>query len=183
MRSGKIATIIGFAVLLTLVSGCLWAPELDRVRRDIERQIPGAEFKKEIALSLGPVTMGLARLIVKLAPDTEEAASYLRDVSRVKVAVYEAENVPYDVDLRIPRDLEKLLEKDDWELVVKTRDKGEAVWILCRVEGDRLKSLYVVALDNDELVLVQAHGNLDRLFEKAMRDHTDIGLPAEARVD
>jgi hypothetical protein len=171
MKSSRKTSIIGLTLVLTLCSGCLWAPDLDRVRRDIEHQLPGSQFNKEIALSLGPVSLGLAKLIVKFVPDTEEARSYLKDVSRVKVAVYEAGNVPDAGGVKIPKDLKKLLEKDDWELVVKTQDNRGATWILCQLDDDEIKGIYVVVLDSDELVLVRAHGNLERLFEKAMREN------------
>jgi len=171
MKSTRMTPIIGLTLILTLCSGCLWAPDLDRVRRDIEGQLPGVEFNKEFALSLGPVTLGLAKLITKFVPDAEEARMYLNDVSRVKVAIYEADSVPEDVKLKIPKDLKKLLEKDGWELVVKTQEDRDATWILCQLDGDKLKGIYVVVLDTDELVLVRAHGNLDRVFEQAMREN------------
>lgn len=171
MKSSKIMPVAGLILILTLCSGCLWAPDLDRVRRDIQRQLPGSEFHKEIALSLGPVTLGLARLITKFVPETEEARKYLGDVSRVKVAIYEVENVPDAAEVKIPKDLKKLLKKDGWELVVKTREDDSATWILCQLDDDKLKGIYVVVLDSDELVLVRAHGNLEQLFEKAMQEH------------
>jgi len=164
-------SIVGLTLILTLCSGCLWAPDLDRVRRDIERQLPGSEFTKEIAFSLGPVTLGVAKLVTRFVPETEEARTYLADVSRVKVAIYEAENISDTGNVKIPKDLKKLLEKDGWELVVKTHDDKGATWILCQLEDDKLEGIYVVVLDRDELVLVRAHGNLERLFEKAMREN------------
>ncbi|UCH85555.1 MAG: DUF4252 domain-containing protein [Candidatus Latescibacterota bacterium] len=171
MKATRITPIVGLTLILTLCSGCLWAPDLDRVRRDLEGQLPGAEFTKEFALSLGPVTLGFAKLITRFVPETEEARLYLSDVSRVKVAIYEVDNVPNDVKLKIPKDLKKLLEKDDWELVVKTQDDRETTWILCQLDDDKLEGIYVVVLDEDELVLVRAHGNLDRVFEQAMREN------------
>lgn len=171
MKPSKATPIIGLALALTLCSGCLWAPDLDRVRRDIQRQLPGVSFHREIALSFGPAGIGLARLLVNLVPDTEEARPYLSDVSRVTVAVYEAKNVPRGFSLKTPEELKRLRDSDGWELVVKTRDESGATWVLCQLDGDELKGIYIVVLDSDELVLVRAHGRLERLFEKAMREN------------
>ena len=171
MKSPRKMPIVGLVLILTLCSGCLWAPDLDRVRRDIELQLPGSEFNKEIAFSLGPVTLGAAKLITKFVPDAEEARTYLQDVTRVKVAIYEAENITDTGDVKIPKDLKKLLEKDGWELVVKTQDDNGATWILCQLDDDKLEGIYIVVLDSDELVLVRAHGNLERLFEKALQEN------------
>jgi hypothetical protein len=174
MRRSRIAKVTTVLLGLTLLSGCLWAPELDRVRRDIEKQIPGAHFNKEIAFSLGPVTLGLARLIVGVIPDAKEARPYLKHVRNVKVAVYEAQNIPSDLSVALPADLKKLIEKKDWELAVKTRDKSDATWILYKSDGKKVEGLYVVTLSDDELVLVRASGNLDRLFEHTMRENMNL---------
>ena len=174
MRSKRMMPVIAVVLGLTLLSGCLWAPELDRIRRDIENQIPGASFNKEVAFSLGPVTLGLAKLIVNFIPDTEEARPYLKYVRSVKVAIYEADNIPSDFSVKLPRGLKKLLDKGDWELAVKTKDDNATTWILYKSDGDSIKGLYVVVLDDDELVLVRASGDLDRLFQKAMRENMNL---------
>jgi hypothetical protein len=80
-----VTAVLAAATLAT--PGCLWAPELSSVRRDIERQLPDASFDKEFELSLGPVTLAFARLVTCLIPPAREARQYLRDVSRVQVAV------------------------------------------------------------------------------------------------
>lgn len=174
MRLKRMIPAITVILGLTLLSGCLWAPELDRIKRDIESQLPGANFNKEIAFSLGPLTLGLARLIVNFIPETEEARPYLKYVRNVKVAIYEADNIPSDHPIRLPGELKKLLEDKKWELAVKTNEGGDATWILYKSEGEKVKGLFVVTLSDDELVIVQATGNLDRLFEKAMRENMNL---------
>ncbi len=180
MRWGRLLPVVGlsFLLTLTLMNGCLWAPELDRVRKEIEIQLPGVTFKKQVALSLGPVTLSLARAVVKLAPETHEAAAYLEDIRDVTIAVYEAENLPEDLHVRLPHHLKKLLARGEWELTVKACEESEAVWILCKTDGDAIKGLYVVVLDRDGLVLVRAHGRLEGLFMKAMREHGRIEVGA-----
>lgn len=174
MSSNKVVSVICAALILSLLSGCLWAPELDRVRKDIERQLPGAHFKKDVAFSLGPIALALVKAAVRFVPDTDEARSYLRYVRDVKVAVYEGENVHMDANVRIPKTLRSLLDRDDWELVVKTHDEEGLTWILCRMDGESIRGLYVLVLNSDELVLVRASGRLDRLFERAMREHMNL---------
>ena len=46
-------TPVVIVVLLTVAAtsmGCMWARELAQVRRDLERQLPGARFEKDIEL-------------------------------------------------------------------------------------------------------------------------------------
>jgi hypothetical protein len=173
---------VGIALMLTLFSGCLWAPELDRVRREIQQQLPGSSFKKEFAISLGPLSLALVRTIVRFVPEAEEARSYLSDIRSVEVAIYEADNLPADPAIDMPEHLETLLEKHDWEIAAKVRETSENVWLLYRAQEEVLEDLYVVVLSDDELVLVRARGNLDRLIAKAMREHvrpaSNAGIPA-----
>jgi len=185
MKFAGFAKLFGVVAVVLSVSGCLWAPDLDRVRKDLEKQMPGVEFDRRIALSLGPIAMTFVRGALALAPDTREAAGYVRDVHSVGVAVYTARNLPRDFDVRLPKAIEELVEDGGWEIAVKTRDDGEAVWILCSMEGDAIKGLYVVALDEEELVLVRAKGRLEEMFKKAIRENVhperlargrDIGL-------
>jgi len=178
MKFAPFARLLGIAALSLSVSGCLWAPDLDRIRKDIEKQIPGATFDREIALSLGPVALTLVRGALSLSPDARQAGGYVRDVRSVEVAVYTARNLPADFDVRLPDALRRLVEKNGWEVAVKTRDGGEAVWILCKEDGGAIDGIYVVALDEDELVLVRANGRIDEIFKKAIRENVGSGTLA-----
>jgi hypothetical protein len=175
MKLNGFARLIGVAALSLSVSGCLWAPDLDRIRKDIEKQIPGAAFDREIALSLGPVALTLARCALSFAPDAREAGGYVRDIRSVGVAVYTARNLPADFDVRLPKALENLVAKEGWEIAVKTRENGEAVWVLCKEDGGSVGGIYVVALNDEELVLVRAQGKLEELLKRAIRENAGPG--------
>ena len=176
MLAKRIGTLVGMAFLLTTLTGCLWAPELDSVRKDIERQIPDAHFEKEFAISLGPISLGLARTIIRLVPDADvhEAREYLGDLSKVQVAVYEANHVPRGAEVRTPQRFESLLD-EGWEMAIKAREHGESIWVMYRSDDDEIREVYIIVLDPDELVLVKVRGRLDRLFAKVMEEHGDLG--------
>jgi hypothetical protein len=180
MKISAVAKILGVGAVVLSVSGCLWAPDLDRVRKDIEHQIPGAKFDREIALSLGPIALTLVRGVLAVVPESRDAAGYVRDVRSVSVAVYTTQNLPADFALRLPEAMDRLIRKEGWEIAVKTREDGEAVWVLCKMDGDSIAGLYVLALDGDELVLVQANGRLEEMFKKAIRENVRPGKLARS---
>ena len=175
MLAKRIGTLVGTAFLLASLTGCFWAPELDRVRKDIERQIPDAHFEKDFAISLGPISLSLVRTLSRFVPedDVHEAREYLGDLSKVQVAVYEAD-VPRGTELETPHKLESLLD-EGWEMAIKAREHGESIWVMYRSDDDEIRDVYVIVLDPDELVLVKASGRLDRLFAKVMEEHGDLG--------
>lgn len=166
-RIAVAAVVLVFLALSS--SGCVWTPELARVAGELERQLPEARFDKEFSLSLGPVAIGFARLVTGMVgdDDVQHARRYLRDVSRVQVAVYDTTDMPPISNLRMPSRLAEL-EKDGWETAVKVREEDEAVWVMYRIDGDAIRDLYVVVLNDEELVLVKATGRLDRIMAKAL---------------
>ncbi|MFQ5511206.1 MAG: DUF4252 domain-containing protein [Candidatus Krumholzibacteriia bacterium] len=170
MNRYRITSIVGGLVLIAMSSGCLWAPELDRVRREIQGQLPGSRFKKEFAITLGPLSLGLARSAVRFVPDAREARAYLKEIRKVKLAVYKVEDIPSSVRVQAPAQLQELLERD-WELAARINDDGERVWILYREHKGVVREIYVVVLSDDELVMIRAKGRIDRIVERAVQEH------------
>jgi len=178
-RASTAITIVLLVAISGTVSGCLWAPDLAGVRKDIERQLPGVHFEKKIELTLGRVAIAFARLITRFVPEAREAGQYLHDINRVAIAVYETERMPAPITVSMPKSLKKLRERDDWELAVRVCQDDESIWLLCRTEKDEIREVFLVVLSEDELVIVRSKGRLDRVVAAAISEageHT--GLPS-----
>jgi hypothetical protein len=179
----RAVTPIVIVVLIVVggaASGCLWAPDLAMVRKDIERQLPGVSFDKEIELTLGPISLAFVRLLTRITPGAQDASGYLRDVSRIELAVYNTENMPPANTVTMPERLKKMTESEGWELAVKVRDEDELVWVLYRLDDDTVRELYVVVVSDKEMVLVKAEGRLERLVARALSDSGALkGLPGD----
>lgn len=176
-KSKTVAAIVALVVTVSLSSSCMWAPELARVCRDIERQIPGANFDKEFAITLGPITLAFAKMVTAFIPDAKEARGYLKDVSKIQVAVYEAQRMPAPNKVVMPDRLKYLID-EGWEMAVRAREEDSVVWVLYKIDRGAIRELYVVVLDQDELVLVKAKGHLERLVARALLEAKDTrGVP------
>lgn len=171
MKTRRTRILMSGAALVCLLfaNGCVWAPELTAVKTDIAHQFPDVDFHSNVTLSFGPVAMVLARAVTGVIPDAREARPYLRDVSRLQVAVYQLEGTPESEDIRTPDALQHLLDKG-WEMAVRVRDEGELVWVLYRIEKESVREMFVVALSDDELVLVKVRGRLERIMAAALHD-------------
>jgi hypothetical protein len=78
--------------------------------------------------------------------------------------------------VHMPQRLQSLVEQG-WETAVRVRDDDEAVWLLYRPDGERVKEIFVVVLNSDELVLVKARGHLERLVAAAIKEsHGEHGF-------
>ena len=168
-RTTKIVAIVLLLIVTATSTGCLWAPHLANIRQDIERQLPGVHFDKEIELTLGRLSLTFARLITAFVPDAHDAHRYLRDVSRVELGVYNADRIS-GTEVSMPDRLREMQESEGWELAVKVRENNNLVWVLYRVDSDKIKEVFVLVLDDNELVLVKAQGRLERLIAYALSE-------------
>ena len=173
------STYIALVGMLFL-SGCLWTPEFSQILGEIKHQLPDAEIKKELQLSLGPASLGFARTVISLIDDEHDrelrqARSYLRDIRSVKVGIYDVRNVSSVNHLKMPRHIERLLKNQGWESAVKVRESNELVWALFRTHRESINELFVLTISRREIVMVIAEGRLNKLFEKVMEDHVDVG--------
>lgn len=168
-----------FAIGLSVLhSGCLWVPEFSGVVAEIQKQVPEARFKKSIQLNLGPASLGFAGAVLGLASDHDrdvlEAKSYLEEVRSVKLAIYETHNLRSAKKIKLPAYLEKMIDRNKWQAVVKVQEDKEFVMAVYKLHRRSITEMFVLALNTDELVLVQVEGRLDRLFKKVMQEHVDV---------
>lgn len=168
-RTIQITAVLLMGVLLC--SGCLWAPGLERLKDEISAQLPGAQFDKEVALTLGPMSLLLARIATRFVPDREaqEAREYLCEMRRIELAVYKTGHLPSLDGLQFPVQLNDLLE-EGWEIAATVREEHELVWVLYHQRGDEIDCLCAVVLDEQNLVLAKIRGNLGTIFLKGLRE-------------
>ncbi|NIM18844.1 MAG: DUF4252 domain-containing protein [Candidatus Latescibacteria bacterium] len=168
------AAVLSIGMLL--FSGCLWAPSLERLKKEIENQIPEARFDKEVALTLGPVSIGIARVVTRFIPETKEARPYLKNVRKVELAVYNTKSLPPLDGLRFPARLKSLVEQDNWDVAVKVRQEDELVWILVHERRNQIDAAFVVVINHENLVLMRLKGQLNEIVLRSLKE-ADV-LPA-----
>jgi hypothetical protein len=141
------------------------------LKDEITAQLPGAQFDKEVALTLGPMSLLLARIATQFVPDPEarEAREYLSEIRRIELAVYKTESLPSLDELQFPMQLDKLLH-EDWEIAAKVREEDQIVWVLYHESGKKIDCLCAVVLDEENLVLAKVRGNLGKIFLKGLRE-------------
>ena len=170
MRHRRLIGSILLVSIALLLSGCFYASELGQVRRDIERDLPQARFDKQVEFTIGPMSLGMVRLASLLVPQAREVRDLLKEIDRVKVAIYETEQLPPLDDLSPPRHIQQLLERRNWEMAVRIREENEMVWVLYSLAGLDVRDLYVVVLDADQLVLVHVEGRLEQLISRMVEN-------------
>lgn len=156
-------------LLLTQLAACMsFSDRPFRDTRDsIVEQLPDITLEKEFAMSMGSSMLGILNV---MAMDSGELA----DLDRVELAVYNVRTTVKPVDfseLDLGRALRSRGSHLHWETVVRVRDKGEQVWVLVGMNTKRnsLEAVSVFVLEEDELVLINVDGDLNRMIEFALR--------------
>lgn len=178
-----IPRLAALALVAASSTGCVMhARSLERTRLDIEKQLPGARFDSQMKLTLGRMSLGLAKKIVRWANADEPELAVLRDIHRVELAIYRTERLPpvRDGGFSIPRAAR--LSERGWETVVESIHDDGAVWVMARGENKPVEEILVGALDDDELVLVKVRGDVERMLQR-LHDEGELDLPGVVHAD
>ncbi len=171
MKRRILITAITFLMLLLLFSGCVFVNrDFRQTRNAILDEIGDAEIDTKVQLQIGPGLLSIGKLVASLSNVDEEARVYLREVQQVQLGVYKLQ-LSHTARLRIPAQIATKLERRGYQPMIKIKQPDENVWIMTKMRGEQLHSLYVIALDQQELVLVEVKGRLNKIIEKAIQEH------------
>ena len=154
-----------------LVSGCLLYPDLEGVEEIIASELKPARLETTVKLELGPGLLSWAKLVCNWADVEEDVRGCVAEIRRVHLAVYEVHGIRSDRPVRAAAPIRKRLERAGWEILVKVREAENICWVFYRLRGDFINELYVIALEDDDLVLAKVEGRFDRMITKALKDH------------
>lgn len=169
----QLFSLLLIACLTTcFLSGCiLVSADFRQTKELILDELGPADIDTEFQLQIGPGMISLGEIAVSFSPANNEAIPFLRDIRNIQVGVYKLQQLRQDCPLTIPDPITKKLARKGYEPIVKVKEKTNSVWVMTKVTGKHLESLYVISLEPNELVLVEVQGRLERLIEKAIREH------------
>ncbi len=155
-------------VLAVGVASCFHQNSDTRTLRMELTRASGAEWRQQVALSVGGVTLGLVRAGLSFAPLDPEAEAALRTVRGVEVSVYELAS-----GFKRPESSAMLVAADGvmtargWERVVGVMDRGQLVGVYLprEISSVRRVKACVVVMEGHQMVVVSARANLELLLE------------------
>jgi hypothetical protein len=160
------------AVLVSLVtlssSGCFTA-DFDGIDKRLLWELREASVEKKIKFKIGPLTMSMLKAVTTFAPLEPEVKGMVRGISSIDIAVYELSNTE-EVSLSgsLSRSIAEQLGRKGWEQIVRAKEIDSMAFVFCRYDDVRIKGIYVIAMEAEELVLVKIHGRLDHVLALAM---------------
>lgn len=158
-------------LLPLFLNGCIGInEEFAQIRNEVIRNF-GGDFKSEVQFSIGSAGITVSTWFVDAAAEDDIAAEILDDVSSVQVGVYKKLKGTDKPDMNTLRDIESKMSASGWKSIVKSCDNEELAAVYVRKDsGEILDRLFVISLEDDELVLVEVEGDLKEAISTVIRE-------------
>lgn len=163
--------LLPILLLPIILNGCIGInEEFADIRNEVINNF-GGEYKSEVQFSIGSTGITVSSWLVNAAAEEDIAADILEDVSSVQVGVYKKLRGTDSPGMSTLREIESKMSESGWKSIVKTCDKEELAAVYVRKNPDEvLDRLFVISLDKDELVLMEAEGDLKEAISTVIRE-------------
>ncbi len=171
MKTNKIKVIFTVLILVPLLSGCIGINSNFKILRNSILKLSNNRFHKEIEFSVGSFGLMIAGAFVSLNNSDENIDDILDQISGIQIGVYEKRGSNFGFTLNKLREVSNVMENKGWSCLIKTinGEDRNAVFLRANNTG-KMNMLFVVAFTDDELILTEVNGNLEKLIELAIKD-------------
>lgn len=166
-----IPLVFSFASIF-LFAGCFGVDgNFSEIRNEII-SASGENFHTDVELAVGSLGLGLAKTIVSMSDDNEDAEQILRHISKVQVGVYKNHHrIMPEGKIELIDRIDETLNNHGWKYIVKNYSSKELSIIYVKKDsGYRLNKMFVVNLNKKELSIVEVSGDLDKVISEIIRE-------------
>ncbi len=171
MNSKKIKFVMSILLVALLFTGCIGVDRGFRSIRDYVLDPSNNQFEKEFEFSFGSVSITMAELVMNFADVEEPVDEILSEIHNIQVGVYNN-----DSGLKINPSFEELkfltdkMKKAGWDCIVRSVERNEMTAVFVKAHNDELNRLFVISVNDEEVVLAEVLGNLHKVIEIAIRE-------------
>lgn len=153
-----------------LLSGCIAVDGyFKNVRNKVFSSVNG-DFQKEMEFSFGAAAITLTSVAVSFSDAPEMTDDMLRKIDRIQIGIYKNRDWRnFKPNFNSLREITADLRDDGYEFIVRSVGRDEMVAVMVKTSSERLKEMFVVAVNDEEMVMTQIFGDLDELIEIALR--------------
>ena len=172
MKTKSVFILIVTSFFLLTLTGCIGVNrQFSEVKNKIMGEL-GDDYKTEFQFSVGSAAITVSSWFVDLAADEEYADDMLREISSVQVGVYNRiEGTKYRADFSTLNSIDEEMSKNGWKYIVRTIDSNELTIIYISADPEELlEKMYVINLNDDELVIIEVNGDLKKVISYAIEE-------------
>lgn len=153
------------------LNGCLGINEEFESVRDVVLLSSGNDYKSEFQFSIGSVGVTISSWAIDVSSDEDIASKFLDEVSSVQVGVYKKIRGTNSSDFQILNDIESEMQENGWRSIIRSSSEKELTGIYVRKDKQEvLNRLFVISLEDDELVLVEVEGDLKEALANVIKE-------------
>ncbi len=154
-----------------LLGGCIAVDGYFKgVRNKVFQSVDGS-FDREIEFSLGAAAIALSGIAVSFSDAPEYTDDMIRKIDRVAIGVYKNRDWRnFKPDFASIKELTNELKDDGYEFIVRSVNRDKMVLVTVKTDNYRIREMFVVAVDDEEMVMTQIFGDLDELMQIAIRE-------------
>lgn len=181
MNSKKIKALLSLFLLIFLLSGCFGVDRSFKNIRNYVLENTNSEYNTEYEFAIGSAGISLASLVVSFADAEEPVDEILSEISNVQVGIYNNEDSStITTDYEGLRKITDLMEHAGWEFIVRSVDRDELMAVFVRVYQGQFNRVFVVSVNEEQMVLAELYGDIDKIIEIAIREgNLDIELASQ----
>ena len=179
MNSRKIKFVMSILLVALLFTGCIGVDRGFRSIRDYVLDPSNNQFEKEFEFSFGSVSITMAELVLNFADVDEPVDEILSEIHNIQVGIYNnTSDVKIEPGLDEVKFLTNKMKNAGWDCIVRSVDRNEMTAVFVKTHDDELNRLFVISVNDEEVVLADILGNLHKVIEIAIRekglDFTDL---------
>jgi len=171
MKQKQIKILVSIFLFMFFLNGCIGVDRSFRQIRNYILENTDTEYSREVEFSIGSAGISVASIMVRMADVEEPIDEILSEISSVQVGVYNNEDsTKVTTDFAGLKHLTDLMENAGWEFIVRSVDRDELTAVFVRIYKNQLNRVFVISVNQDEMVLAELYGNIDKLIEIAIRE-------------
>lgn len=153
-----------------LLSGCIAVDGYFKgVRNKVFSSVDG-DFQKEVEFSFGAAAITLSSVAVSFSDAPEFTDDVLRKIDRVQIGVYRNMDWNnFNPNFNSLKEMTTGLRDDGYEFIVRSVQRDEMMAVMVKTNSDRLKEMFVIAVNHEEMVMTQIFGDLDEMIEIVLK--------------
>ncbi len=159
-------------ITIISINGCT-TKEFNDIQYEIENQIYPTETKTYFKINVGNVLLFPFKTIVNLIDRQDKASPFVNEITKVQVGIYKIKKDDKINQLKIPKNIEKILNDLKWQKFVVVTEKNDCVECYFKEINKNNASIYVIIIDKNEsmIVITELRGNLITIIEKAIQEY------------
>lgn len=174
MKTKSIILLIVTPFILLTLTGCIGVNrQFSEVKNKIMGEL-GEDYKTEFQFSVGSSLIHVSSWFVDLAADKEYVDDMIREISSVQIGVYNRiEGTKHKADLSTLNSIDEEMQSNGWKYIIRTIDSNELTTIYISADPEELlQKMYVINLNDDELVIIEVNGDLKKVISYAIEERS-----------